>query len=82
MQNECNLLHRSLLPAKQKELLTGYVVDILGENKYMIYVPSISMKTRVVSEDNWVLYQKHKFILYAFMDEATLQRKVRLQVSV
>ena len=82
VQNECNLLHRSLLPAKQKELLTGYVVDILGENKYMIYVPSISMKTRVVSEDNWVLYQKHKFILYAFMDEATLQRKVRLQVSV
>jgi hypothetical protein len=81
VQKDCNLLYLSLESSQEKEVLEGYVIDKLNDTKYLIYIPSISLKTTVVYEKLWKLYEKHKFTIYTFMDEATLQRKVRLQYN-
>lgn len=81
VQKDCNLLYLSLESSHEKKVLEGYVIDKLNDTKYLIYIPSISLKTFVECEKLWKLYEKHKFIIYTFMDEATLQRKVRLQYN-
>ena len=79
VQNDCNLLHRSIVCSDENEVVNGYVIDKLSDTKYLIYIPSISLKTSVVYENVLEIYSKHNFTLYTFMDEANLQRKVRLQ---
>tara|TARA_Y100000768_G_C23984349_1_gene687823 strand:- start:2050 stop:3711 length:1662 start_codon:yes stop_codon:yes gene_type:complete len=80
VQNDCTLLKRSIDISQKNELLDGYIVDILLDNKYLIYIPIISLKIKIQSERILTLYDRKKFKLYTFMDETTFQKKIRLQI--
>lgn len=86
VQNDCELLH--LCSNNEEELMAkiydGFVFDkvIRSDNiyQYIIYIPDISMTTRLTICDNLDIYQKYDFKLFTFQDEYLLKRKIRLQL--
>lgn len=80
VQNDCNLLHRTIQHSSEKELVDGYIIERLNDTKYLVYIPALSMKSTFISSTAFHTFEKHSFIIYTFMDEATLQRKVQLQL--
>ena len=80
VQNDCNLLHRSIQQSSEKELVDGYIIERLTDTKYLVYIPALSMKSTFISSKTIKTFEKQSFTIYTFMDEATLQRKVQLQL--
>ena len=80
VQNDCNLLHRTIQHSSEKELVDGYIIERLNDTKYFVYIPALSMKSTFISSTTFHTFEKKSFIIYTFMDEATLQRKVQLQL--
>ena len=80
VQNDCNLLYRSIQQSSEKELVDGYIIERLNDTKYLVYIPALSMKSTFISSTTFHTFEKQSFTIYTFMDEATLQRKVQLQI--
>ena len=80
VQNDCNLLYRSIQQSSEKELVDGYMIERLNDTKYLVYIPALSMKSIFISSKTFHTFEKQSFTIYTFMDEATLQKKVQLQL--
>lgn len=85
IQIDCNILNMCV---NNKTIIekayTGYVFDKVDrENKYSqynVYLPELKIISRVNIKENYDDYQKKQFKIYLIEDEATLKRKIRLQM--
>ena len=76
VQNDCALLHYCCHHSSD-ELLTAYTLDEPGS----IYIPALNCITHYEGGDSLIPpYSKVQVRLYVFVDEATLWRKVRVQI--
>lgn len=80
VQNDCTLLNNCLNP--QLENVIGFIIEVNEcENgfKYRVYIPLLTLTTVVYSTINHQIYSKHNFTKYVFVEEVTLNRKIRLE---
>ena len=85
IQSDCNLLH--LCSTDQKVLETeydGYVFDKIIRNdglyQYIVYLEDLKSVSRITSRFDLINFQKYKFKVYVFNEEATLKKKIRLHI--
>jgi len=85
IQSDCNLLH--LCSTDQKVLETeydGYVFDKIIRNdglyQYIVYLEDLKSVSRITSRFDLINFQKYKFKVYVFHEEATLKKKIRLHI--
>ena len=86
VQNDCELLQ--LCSNNTEEIMNkiydGYIFDrvLRSDNiyQYIIYIPDVSMTTRLTTCDELNIYDKYYFKLFMFNDEYMLKRKIRLQL--
>jgi exoribonuclease R len=87
IQSDCNLLH--LCSTDQKVLETeydGYVFDKIIRNdglyQYIVYLEDLKSVSRITSRFDLINFQKYKFKVYVFHEEATLKKKIRLHILI
>lgn len=85
IQIDCNILNMCVNDKTiTQKSYPGYVFDkVERENKYNqynVYLPELKIISRVNIKDNYEDYQKKDFKIYLIEDEATLKRKIRLQM--
>tara|TARA_Y100000389_G_C17471134_1_gene531082 strand:- start:123 stop:1736 length:1614 start_codon:yes stop_codon:yes gene_type:complete len=78
VQNNCYLLKNSI--DVHHGILDGFIIDIIENNKYNVYIHSLKLSSHVYCENELNIYGKYKFQIYVFMDENTLKKKIRLQL--
>ena len=85
IQTDCSLLH---LCSTNTEILEveydGYVFDKIVRNdglfQYIVYLEKLKSVSRITSRFELHDYQKYKFKVFVFQDEATLKKKIRLHI--
>lgn len=85
IQIDCNILNMCV---NNKSIIekcyTGYLFDKVERqnkyNQYNIYLPELKIISRVNSRENFEDYEKKEFKIYLIEDEATLKRKIRVQM--
>ena len=81
IQTDCELLH---LCTKDPVLLStpqeGWIVSIDKENEYTVYLPSLSMVSRLKTQETFVIYQPVRCQLFLFHNEEKYKKKIRLQL--
>ena len=85
IQIDCNILNMCVNDKTiTQKSYTGYLFDkVERENKYNqynVYLPELKIISRVNIKDIYEDYQKKNFKIYLIEDEATLKRKIRLQM--
>jgi exoribonuclease R len=85
IQTDCSLLH---LCSTDSEVLEteydGYVFDKIIRNdglyQYIVYLEKLKSVSRITSRFDLINFQKYKFKVYVFHEEATLKKKIRLHI--
>lgn len=85
IQTECSLLH---LCSTDSEILEteydGYVFDKIVRNdglfQYIVYLENLKSVSRITSRFDLINFQKYKFKVFVFQEEATLKKKIRLHI--
>ena len=85
IQTDCSLLHMYSSDFKMLETeYYGYVFDKIVRNdglyQYIVYLESIKSVSRITSRFDLINFQKYKFKVYIFHEEATLKKKIRLHI--
>jgi exoribonuclease R len=94
VQTNCELLHYCLERARLHKgtLVDGHIIEKDTEQdtckgtgdaatKYLVYIPSLKIVTKVISDSDYLIYEKYWFSVHLFTDQNTLQKKVRLQFN-
>lgn len=86
VQNNCALFNKCLEQNHENNNLIGFVLSKKDNNAskditYEIYIQSLSIVSKVVTNKILTLYEKYHFNLHIFCDENTLHRKIRLHLS-
>jgi len=85
IQTDCSLLH---LCSTDSEILEteydGYVFDKIIRNdglyQYIVYLEDLKSVSRITSRFDLINFQKYKFKVFVFQEEATLKKKIRLHI--
>ena len=85
IQTDCSLLH---LCSTDSEVLEteydGYVFDKIIRNdglyQYIVYLEKLKSVSRITSRFDLNNFQKYKFKVFVFQEEATLKKKIRLHI--
>jgi exoribonuclease R len=85
IQTDCSLLH---LCSTDSEILEteydGYVFDKIIRNdglfQYIVYLEKLKSVSRITSRFDLNNFQKYKFKVFVFQEEATLKKKIRLHI--
>ena len=85
IQTDCSLLH---LCSTDSEVLEteydGYVFDKIVRNdglfQYIVYLENLKSVSRITSRFDLINFQKYKFKVFVFQEEATLKKKIRLHI--
>ena len=85
IQTDCSLLH---LCSTDSEILEteydGYVFDKIIRNdglfQYIVYLENLKSVSRITSRFDLNNFQKYKFKVFVFQEEATLKKKIRLHI--
>ena len=85
VQNDCSILN---VVNNQPEILTniydGYVFDKIKRNdglyQYIVYLHKLKILSRITARNNLDNYDCVDFKIFVFNDEASLKRKIRLQI--
>lgn len=85
VQNSCYLLD---LCCKSPDLLDkqyeGYLFDKINRNdglfQYMVYIPSLSMVSKITSRVDKLNYSKVNFQMFIFKQEDRFKKKIRLKI--
>ena len=85
IQTDCSLLHMCSTDVKILETeYDGYVFDKIVRNdglyQYVVYLEAIKSVSRITSRFDLINFQKYKFKVYIFHEEATLKKKIRLHI--
>jgi exoribonuclease II len=85
IQCDCNLLDLCCNDSSVLETEhTGYVFDKIARNdglyQYIVYLESLKIVSRITARFDLNNFQKCKFKIFVFNDEANLKRKVRLHI--
>jgi len=85
IQTDCSLLH--LCSTDNTVLETeydGYVFDKIVRNdglfQYIVYLENLKSVSRITSRFDLINFQKYKFKVFVFQEEATLKKKIRLHI--
>ena len=84
VQRDCVLLKQCI--EYPDSTLTGYIIEknkntSEQQYKYSVYIPQLKMVSKFYDTEIYELYRDFQFMLFVFMDEATLTKKVRLQLA-
>jgi exoribonuclease R len=84
VQNDCCLLkHCTENPEVMSCLYKGYVFDKMSRRdelyQYTVYLPDLSMMSRIVTRDDLENYGVYSFQLYFFENEEKMKKKIRIQ---
>ncbi len=89
IQNNCELYKKCLeMSNEDKTNLLGYIISmksVIGEDSdvsYEVYIPSLKLTSKVISNVNFILYEKYYFTMHILIDESTFNKKIRLQPNV
>ena len=85
IQTDCSLLH---LCSTDSEVLEreydGYVFDKIIRNdglfQYIVYLENLKSVSRITSRFDLNNFEKYKFKVFVFHEEATLKKKIRLHI--
>lgn len=85
IQTDCSLLH---LCSTDSEILEteydGYIFDKIIRNdglfQYIVYLENLKSVSRITSRFDLNNFQKYKFKVFVFQEEATLKKKIRLHI--
>ena len=85
IQTDCSLLH---LCSTDSEVLEreydGYVFDKIIRNdglfQYIVYLENLKSVSRITSRFDLNNFEKYKFRVFVFHEEATLKKKIRLHI--
>ena len=85
VQNDCSILN---IVNHNPEILTnvynGYVFDKIKRNdglyQYIVYIHKLKILSRVTARNALENYDCVNFKIFVFNDEATLKKKIRLQI--
>lgn len=85
IQTDCNLLHLCSTDNNILETIyDGYVFDKIIRNdglyQYIVYIEDLKSVSRITSRFDLINFQKYKFKVYVFHEEATLKKKIRLHI--
>ena len=85
IQSDCDVLHIcSTNDTVISSTYEGYLFDCIERNdglyQYMVYLPAIKLTNRVTLRELLPEYTRREFKIFVFNDEASLKRKIRLQV--
>ena len=85
IQNDCSLLEMCTNnPDICSQEHDGYIFDKIIRNdglfQYMVYLDKIKSVSRITSRHNMSDYEKYKFKVFIFSDEASLKKKIRLHI--
>ena len=85
VQCDCSILELcSNNPDILEKEYDGYLFDKLSRNdclyQFVVFIPDLKLTSRITMRDNLDNFEKKKFKLFLFHDEATFKRKIRLHV--
>ena len=85
VQCDCSILDLcSNNPDILEKEYDGYLFDKLSRNdclyQFVVFIPDLKLTSRITMRDNLDNFEKKKFKLFLFHDEATFKRKIRLHV--
>lgn len=85
IQTDCTLLHMCSTDSDVLETeYDGYVFDKIERNdglfQYIVYLEKLKSVSRITSRFDLINFQKYKFKVFVFQEEATLKKKIRLHI--
>ena len=85
VQCDCSILDLcSNNPDILEKEYDGYLFDKLSRNdclyQFVVFIPDLKLTSRITMRDNLDNFEKKKFKLFLFHDEATFKRKIRLHM--
>ena len=85
VQCDCSILDLcSNNPDILEKEYDGYLFDKLSRNdclyQFVVFIPELKLTSRITMRDNLNNFEKKKFKLFLFHDEANFKRKIRLHV--
>ena len=85
VQCDCSILDLcSNNPDILEKEYDGYLFDKLTRNdclyQFVVFIPELKLTSRITMRDNLNNFEKKKFKLFLFHDEANFKRKIRLHV--
>ena len=85
VQCDCSILDLcSNNPDILEKEYDGYLFDKLSRNdclyQFVVFIPDLKLTSRITMRDNLDNFEKNKFKLFLFHDEANFKRKIRLHM--
>jgi hypothetical protein len=84
IQNDCSLLNWCNTNLEKEHIFEGYIFDKIIRNdglyQYIVYLHEIKMVSRITSRHDLIDYNKYNFNIFMFEEEATLKKKIRLNL--
>ena len=83
VQSDCSLLHM-YVDGSLGSTYSGCLFDKTSKSDdkfgYMVYIPELKIVSRIATEYDYDNYSMMRFTTHLFMDEAKLNKKIRLQI--
>ena len=83
VQSDCSLLHMYVdgsLGSTYSGCLFDKTARLDDKFGYMVYIPELKIVSRIATEYDYDNYSMMQFTTHLFMDEAKLNKKIRLQI--
>jgi hypothetical protein len=80
IQNDCEILGKYWSDNDVTAINTGYVIEILDNNEYCIFINNTKYVGKLFSDKKLYLYDKINIQIFLFIDKSSLKQKVQLSI--